>query len=211
MKKLILIGALMLIGLSETASADQVYDNGVGGASGVQTAFRSDMDGNDAMADDFVVFSTTQVSGIQWTGTYFSTQTPQAFDDFTINIYFDDSGTPGALAESFTPGDDVNRNDSGFDVNGISIYEYSAALDFTAIAGTQYHMSIVNDTTADPDDDWYWGLGLFGNATFSPDGGASWIPNQDVTMDFSLTAIPEPGTTIAIGLLLLTGAARRKR
>lgn len=200
-----------------------VYDNNAGGASGIDNIFNSDSDPDSAgiAADDVLLSTTTMITGVQWTGLYALANTPPIFDDFTISFFGDDAGQPsgGAPLATFAVGDAVNRTDSGFDlildpgppILSADIYQYSAVIDFTMLANTSYWISIVNDTTSDTDDNYFWGLRSDGgNAHFSVDGGSNWFDLTDSRTDFRLTAVPEPSSLLLTGIGIAFSARRRR-
>lgn len=209
------------------ASGDVViYDNGAGGAAGIDNAFLSDIDGTSSgivedlvLADDVTLAATRVVTGIEWTGFYSFDDSPPALDGFFIEIYSDAvSGGPGSLLHVEAVFNDVNRVDSTTDIPDFpnsDIYNYSADINFTMTAGTTYWVSISNDTTLDTDDDWFWGaLQSQGNNYASTDFGLTWQENfLDGTgnrLDFRLTGVPEPGAT-TIGCLAVMALALRRR
>lgn len=199
--------------LATTSNADIVaYDNNAGGAVGINTAFESDSGTGIIAADDVTFATTTTITGVQWTGRYAFIDTPQAIDDFTISFYSDSGAMPGSLITSFSVGNAVNRVDSGFNLFDLNIYEYSASVDFTMISGTNYWLSITNDTSTDTDDNFQWGSDSgVGNSYASFNGGTSWSSIAD-QHDFRLTVIPEPGSfSLAAGLFCLIAIQRRKR
>ena len=199
---------------SLSATAQVVYDNGVGGAAGVSDGFSSDDDVTIYGADDFVLTTSASLTGVRWTGLYAFLNTPPLVDDFTIDIYADGGGLPGPLLGSTHVGNLVNRVDSGFDepLFGFDIYEYSASIDpFNAIAGNTYWL-VVRGNTVGEDDDWLWGIvNGGGNSAESDDSGASWF-SAGHQMDFQLlgTAVPEP-SGVGMAAFLLGGFLLRRR
>jgi hypothetical protein len=84
-------------------------------------------------------------------------------DNFTIEFYADSSGTPGTSIGSFAVGNLVSRSDTGLNTGGgADTYEYVADLGVgvSLSSATNYWISIVNDTTSDTDDSWYWSADL---------------------------------------------------
>lgn len=190
-----------------------VYDNGAGGAAGINDAFSSDVVSGIIGADDFVLVSNTIVTGVEWSGVYAFFNTPPASDSFTIEIYSDSAGAPDSLLSSTVVGASATRTDSGFDepTFGFDIYEYSASITpFSATAGTTYWVSIFNDTTGD-DDSWLWGIiNGTGNLHQSNDFGTNWF-DAGHQADFRLTAIPEPTGIGLFGLTVICAAGLRRR
>jgi hypothetical protein len=139
--------ALAVICLAPTAHAgDVVFDNGVGGAAGIDNAALSDADTSSLgysnfCADDVWLASGATITGIEWTGAYYFDNRPPDTDDFTISIYADANGPSGAALFTFNLGDDVNRIDSGTDLalfGGFDVYDFSAAINFVLPANTTY-------------------------------------------------------------------------
>ena len=209
-----LVLAFMVTAVAVPASANEVFDNGVGGAAFIDEAFRSDSDPGDfLMADDFVLATSETITTVEWSGLYAFNNSAPAVDDFIINIYGDGGGIPiGGPLATFNVGDAVNRELSGSQIFGFDIYEYSADINFAATAGTTYWLNIDGHTIFDPDDDWHWGVIQFaGNSYGSIDQGASWATwgNQH---DFRLISkVPEPSAALLLGLVSAVAFVRRKK
>lgn len=203
------------------ASAEIVFDNGVGGASGVSQAQVSDtgISPENIRADDFVLSESERITEVQWTGLYSSAQTLS--DNFTIAIHSDaDSPLAGIGLPSDTPlatfqvGSRVNRAFSGFTLgsNSISVFDYSATIDFEADSGTRYWLSIYNKSPASNQ--------VFGWASPTPAGGpttsalrfdGTWTPDA-VDYDFRLVAaVPEPDSIVGLLSLVVSGMTFRHR
>ncbi len=203
----------IVLSLNSACFADiQVYDNGVGGPSGVDSAQVSDDDFPFLLADDFVLVSTSILTSISWTGAYIFLNTPPV-DNFDIYLFQDTgSGSPqNSPFATFNIGSSADRSISGATIFGFDVYEYEASIPNTLLnAGEQYWLAIANDTTGDVDD-WFWGADLdAGNSAGRILSGA-WSPT-DHALDFRLNAIPEP----AVGMVCLLGfcgflARRRSR
>ncbi|MCC6489540.1 MAG: PEP-CTERM sorting domain-containing protein [Candidatus Hydrogenedentes bacterium] len=195
-------------------AADTIFDNGAPGAS----ALLADSSFYLELADDFVLQQgESTVTDVHWWGLYFDGNTPPAADDFTIRILADAGGVPDTAFLHEIAVTDPHRADTGLDLAGSDIYQYSA--DFSAIAltaGTTYWISIFNDSTNDDDDFWYWmASSATGNAYFRESDGGAW-EEEDAEMAFTLTndnlsAIPEPGTVTLLGLGLFALAMRARR
>lgn len=199
--------AVHVLFTSQVAMGALLYDNGVGGASDIETGFFS-VTGGVRAADEFSFPFQGTISSVSWTGVYSPSNAPPATDDFTIDI-FAPGVTPGALLASFPVGNAVNRTDSGVDLSsGISsfdVYDYSATIDFTFSQDTLYWISIANDIFPASLDPWGWGskemvTELIGR---SVDGGLTWTLAFGQP-DFRLegTAVPEPGSLPYVSLIV---------
>lgn len=199
---------------AEPAIAQLVYDNNAGGAAGIDDATLSDRDSGIYSSDDFTIPVTTTIVRIEWTGVYALDGTPPSLDDYQIRIQADSGSGPGAVLSTTLAGNAVNRIDSGIDLLGLDVFNYSAdILPFTAAAGTNYWLVIFNNTSGDAGDDWFWGSRfLLGNSTVSNDFGATWSAAGH-RIDFRLfSAIPEPSVSF-VSMLMIAGLAfhRKKR
>lgn len=222
--KIIRLAAILTVAflLNEcpAAAQDVLFDNGAGGASGVDAGLLSDYDniafGVSAFyTDDFSLDQDSLVTSVNWTGIYVFDDTPLPTDDFEIAIYADAGGMPEANAAfAFDVG--VARVDSGFDFNSgidFDIYEFSATLPdpVSLSASDVYWLSIRNRTFGD-DDDWLWtGINGDGNSYFAVDGG-DWEPGSS-RLDFQLfgtNQIPEPSSFGFFAAIAVLAAGRRR-
>ncbi len=239
--------ALALSSAGGAALAGTIYNNGTADlqdrfAAGVPGGLQSDFDGGGLqVADDFTLNAgASTVTDIHWWGFYQpNTATPPA-DTFTVRIFAQGTnGLPlaaplfevnaGAAGRTATGGQFDVRD--GFTANPpivatFDIYEYWVDIaPLTLVAGTRYWLSVVNDTTGDPDHDWKWSISAGGNTTpnvlrFAD--GDPWFISANfnalfdrafILTDDNLTGdIPEPGT-LALFAIGLTGFGfiRRRR
>jgi hypothetical protein len=206
---------LILIPLMYSAGATAliVFDNG--GPDGFRGGW-SDVDQGQELADDFVLnAANTMINGISWSGSYYSTNTPTAFDSFTFNFYTAD--LPALPFLSIDVGSNVTRVDSGIDqaLFGLDIYNFAATFDQIAFApDVTYYLSIVNNT-AGADDDWLWEQSRSaGNAQFRSNPLEPWIrANSDFAFALELNSVPLPSSMalVILGLLPLFGARAHRR
>lgn len=204
------LSVVLSLVILKASQADVIYDNNAGGAVGSDGRATSDLDFNFVRADDVTLPSTTDVTGIQWTGSYNGTGNLSGIvppDDFTISVYADAGGSPqtSAALAFFDVGNSVNRTDTGLLVGGAfpgaRVFSFEADINFTFDAGVRYWVSIAGDTSSTPTSDFFeWhGLNDQGNSFSTNNGAASWVA-RDIRLDFRLTAVPEP---TSLGLLVL--------
>lgn len=205
-------GLYFVLGVSMAHAGPIIYDSNVLLGNGVG----SDLSNGTAVAEDFVLQAgANTIADIHWTGGYF--EAPASSDNFTIQIFDDNAGQPGAILHNLSNIVDAGRVDTGVDLAVYSIFAYwidIAPLDLSA--GDTYWLSIFNTTS--PDERWFWGSNASGgNAQFRffqpPDPDPGW-ETVDYTMDFQLTgpsSIPEPTTLALMGLGLAgIGYGRRR-
>ncbi len=197
------------------ATADVIYDNGV---PDLTQAWASDFDGNFSssyfeQADDFQLQpGQTTITDVHWWGVYSPGNTPGA-DDFTIRIFEDNGGVPNLAPTHELTNLAVSRADTGADLpNPLDVYAYSVDVTpITLSANTTYWISILNDTTSDIDDDWYWAQSnVNGNRETRNSDGQVWsLGNGELA--FYLTVIPEPASMTLLGLGVAGLAIRMRR
>ncbi|MFO7856816.1 MAG: hypothetical protein R6V44_16680 [Paracoccaceae bacterium] len=154
--------------VAATAAAGPVFDSGITPEE-VDTGFASDPDEGKQQASPFVLADPVVLRGVAWSGLYSTGASPQEVDRFTLSLYADDAGLPGAvLAADVTLAS--TRAASGETIDVSDIYEYAADLpDLAMPGGETLWISIVNDTTEDANDDWFWS---FGPSETTPPGTA---------------------------------------
>ena len=216
-----------LLGLTSTAllsilsvinvQAAVIYDNGTLPSTGGEG---SDLDGTNIQANDFSLTApNTTIRSINWRGFYGGGDlVPPASDAFTLRIYSDSSGPTGSLLHEFAVGN-ANRTDSGVNFAGRDIFTYSANITATTLsAGTNYWLSIFNNTSTD-DDVWSWQYAVLpgaGNSVRSSNQGTSWFANATEHTfqldDASVAPVPVPAAVWLMGsaLMGLVGFRRKK-
>ncbi len=210
--------------MARSAQGAMVFHNGVGVSNLIISStglLVSDAESGRRAADDFTFDSVTHVHGIHFLGRYFSANTPQTTDSFSLVFYHDDgNGRPDTSSVFATvPIVDATRTNTG----KFGIFEYSADFSSVLFPGeTRFWLSVFNDTTLDTDDSWGW-IGnkltpsIFGdNVQFSVDSGDSWgefgQPNSHLAFELlGQTLAPEPGSTCLTLVLALWLTHRRSR
>ena len=197
--------ALTVLVWGSAASAAVIYDNGIIATNG----FISDPDQSQTAgfsADDFSLNAGANViTDVHWTGLYAFSNTPQAADSFVIEFYADAAGAPAVAPFATRAVGNPGRTDTGTNTSaGFDIFAYSADIAPLALApGTTFWMSIVNDTTVDTDDNWFWGMrDAIGNSFTRADTTSAWTPINNAH-EFSLTGpstVPEPSSLVLLAL-----------
>jgi hypothetical protein len=163
--------------------------------------------------DNFSVNSNV-IDSVHWVGAYFNPPNQGPITGWTVDLYADAGGQPGALllthSEAGTAGETFLGNFGGFPT-----YEYWVmGLTWNVTPGTQYWLSVYPDLGFPPQ--WGWSSGTGGDGISYQDffGARSQLAAD---MAFALDGqgggeIPEPGTLIMLGtgVLGLAGVIRRK-
>jgi hypothetical protein len=185
----------------------------------------NDLGYNDAgldfrIAENFSFSSPVILNQITFLGGYYSSGTPLT-DSFTLTIYNHNAALnvpnpSSVIAQSLLA--DIDRVDTGVSTaHGNRLYQYTATFtDLPLSSGTTYWLSIVNDTSNDPDDDWVWAgrhqTGIFFGRSF--DDGHNWDASPG-SFSFSLAGavVPEPSSfsLTVLGCLFLMFFRKRAR
>jgi hypothetical protein len=190
----------LFLALALASRAATIWDNG---GPDQANGFFSDFQDLDQAGDNFTVAGTATANQIQWWGGYAPSNTPTAPDNFTVRFFTITGGVPNTVPLFQYSIGDVGKVDSGLDVVGLfDIYTYSATIPDTLLGPGSYLLSIVNNTTGDTNDDWFW-------ATSNNLGGESWRRTFDgdpwtarnVELAFNIsgtstgTGVPDTGTS----------------
>ncbi len=157
---IIIVGRLMFFSITAAAAETIAYEQSPGHLGGFST------DGQGiTVADDFQIDHSTLINNITWWGGYGSTNLPTPpTDNFTIRLFADSGGQPGALIQTFAVGNNTSRTatgdfvnppdpNSGFEGRPEFIYSFTLPITFQAEANTRYWLSIVNIPSLDS---WIW-------------------------------------------------------
>jgi len=208
-----LLTLLTLAVSASFASADLYTQGPVPGGEG--GAFS---DVNQIMADNFVTGSSASVTGITFWGSFFLAGNPfpsGGSRNVLARFYDNNGGQPGLLLGSQTISTTFAAT-GGLSGSGDEVYKFdwSGPAFFSATAGTQYWLSIM-DTEGTNSFRWHNGLNGDGNAAFSTDGTNSWSfsggDRGDMAFVLNPTVVPEPASMIALGLGAAAVLRRRKR
>lgn len=198
----------LILAWGTAANAAVIYDNNV---TVVDTASFSDVAGQ-FIADDFILAPGKEIiTGVQWTGTYGDGFTPTV-DNFSIQIFADADSVPALTPFSSLPIGDPGRTNIGKLGGGgdprFDLFAYSVNIAPIELASnTRFWISIVNDTSADTDDNWAWGgQVIFDNGAIRNSQTDPWFLTG-LRQDFRLTgpaAVPEPSalTLFVLGILV---------
>ena len=159
------VSGLLLFALAARAAGRIVYEQAPGHF-GAFLAEEREM----TIAEDFQFDQPTLISNIEWWGGYGSHASFPSDDNFTVRLYADNGGAPGALLQTFIVGDDALRIATGDfvlprppeqDIEGVPEFEYSFSLPtaFLAQANTRYWLSIINVLDSF-EEDWSWEMSV---------------------------------------------------
>lgn len=162
--------------------------------------------------DDFAVNGNNYtINEVQWTGGYFNPNQQGTITGWTISVYFDNGGQPGAPQYTTHISGTGNETFLG-NFNGLPAYSYDVSgLNFSELAGVKYWLAVVPDLAFPPQ--WGWATSTDGNGVSYQDyfGQRSQLA-ADEAFTLMGTSVPEPGTFVMLGtgLLGLAGVIRRK-
>ncbi len=211
--KAVLLATVFALVFSAPAFAATLYSQSFD-QTGVAYASQNDSGGLGNFAstyDDFNISGGNYtINEVQWTGGYFNGN-PGSITGWTINVYFDNSGAPGAL--QYTDHISGNGNETSLgNFGGTPSYSYDVSgLNFGELAGVKYWLSVVPDLKFPPQ--WGWETSAQGNGVaYQSYFGTSGPISADMAFTLIGTQVPEPGSLILMGtgVLGLAGVIRRK-
>lgn len=147
----LIVSGLMLFPLTASAAGATVYEQAPNHSGGFDSQFSNAVPDSQriVVADEFQLDQPTLIDNITWWGS------PRTFDadTFTIRLYADNGGQPGAILQSFdapnniveTPTDDfVLPPDPAHNFDGIPevLYSFDLPTAFLAEGHTQYWLSV---------------------------------------------------------------------
>jgi hypothetical protein len=186
---------------------------------GTGNAFASQNDttgGNGNFAtvyDNFTLGTAATVDSLHWEGEYFNPPNQGQITAWTVTIWSDNGGQPGAPLQVTHVDGTANETFDGI-FNGFPAYTYSVSgLGFSADAGVQYWISEVPDLGFPPQ--WGNSSGTGGDGVAFQDffGTRTQLAaDMAFALDGGNVGVPEPGTLVMLGtgVLGLAGAIRRK-
>jgi hypothetical protein len=197
--------------------ANQIYCQPWDGGSSLFASQNDTTGGNGNFATTYDNFTLTQnwnVESFHWVGGYFNPPNQGPITAWTLTLYNDNAGSPGApIAFGLFPGTG-GETFIGNNGSGDPIYDYGLNFNSFDMAPGTYWASVVPDIGFPPQ--WGWATGTGGD-------GHGWQcffgACGDTGVDFAfaldgtqLTSTPEPGTLVMIGtgILGLAGMLRRK-
>ena len=211
---------LWILGLMLAATAGQVEAGIVYSQSILSTADRGGyQDSGQEFADDFSLAAAAVINVVNWQGSYYATDVV-GMESFTIHFYTDTSGLPSSspFASQVVS---VKLIDSGIDLIGKNLYNYSANISNVALAaGVTYWVSTYSN---DSPTNYAWADSLVGSiegVLRFPGLGVDWIEydnddrsNHIFSLEGSTAQVPEPSSfaLLDIGALGMMFAHRIRR
>jgi hypothetical protein len=161
--------------------------------------------------DNFTLGTDSDITSVQWVGSYFNPSTQGTITAFTVAFYSDNSGAPGTLIQSFNVAGSNGEFSLGNDAQSDPAFAYSMNVDFDTTGGTQYWLSIVPDLGFPPQWGWESGTGGDGLAYQVYYGAGSGVAN-DMAFQLNGSSAPEPFSFGLMGAgLLALGLAKLRR
>jgi hypothetical protein len=209
------LAGLLIFGLAtlgpSLAHADTILFTQLPGSTAGTWASQNDPGGFGNFAtvyDNFTLTDSALVTHVDWDGQYFPTAS--VITAFTLTFYADNAGQPGAALLSNTIAGNANETSIGPGAFGPAFsYAADLAVDFAAIGGTQYWLSIVPDLGFPPQ--WGW------NKTNPPGGGISFqdffgerFQRDDVAFQLQGNEVPEPATMLLVAAGCAAALRRRR-
>ena len=213
--------ALTMVGtltLGSAAYSDVLFDNGVSSTGNYGQKSDLSLPDPGVVGDDFALSSPVLLSGVEWSGEFSVLPLPTE-DDVTIRIFDYSEDFPSSPAiHVFALGNNVTRTDSGLDIGGNDVFNFTATVPETFLPAGRYMISICNETnTGDFTQHWAWrGETAQGPLFFSSvDGSKFQISRASANFDFTLNGavVPEPQSATQIGgcIAMIVAAAGRRR
>lgn len=199
-----------------TTRADVVYNQPFDGTGNLYASQNDTTPGGYGLFaqvyDNFTLSSATVITSAGWTGGYYNPPSQGPITAWTVDIYADNSGTPGSLLSNTYVAGTANETFLG-NYGGSPIYTYSLSLatPFAAAAGTQYWLSVYPDLGFPPQ--WGWASGTGGDG-ISYQNFQGTLSQLTTDMAFSLSSVPEPSSLVlaamgGMGIVVLYGRRRR--
>lgn len=213
---------LTLIATPMTAQAIVLVDNRSPNLVGfLSSDFDDDFQGEFANGLDFG--TTVDITQILWRGVYEPSNTRTPFTDaFSVRLFNAGEIDPFATLESGNLSYTVEsvQEHEGHEIYEVYNYTLTLTNPFRLNAGS-YLLSIMNNTNADPDDNWFWVRTDTGGGVFRYDrqdpwdsglmfaGGLSFAIEGNIVTNGGITEIPTPA--LLPGLIGLGISVWRKR